>query len=170
MVYRLPNLKYQKKRRSPKQLVKHLDSFSLELKFTVGIWYFTPSGGRFHERYVPAASIEERLEMAAGLAKYGVKGIEAHYPDEVNFENLHLYKKLEKEAGIKLVTIPFSHFYDKDFEFGSLSNPDPKVRKKAKKIAVDGLKLVKESGASCAISWPGNDGYLYSLGTVFPYM
>ncbi len=170
MTYRLRDLRYQKQKRSPEQLIKHLNSFSLELKFSVGIWYFTPGGGRFHDRYVPEASVAERIEMAAGLAKYGVTGIEAHYPAEVNFENLHLYKQLEKEADIRLVTVPFSHFFDKEFEFGSLSNPDPKVRKKAIKIAIEGLKLVREAGANCAISWPGMDGYLYSLGTIFPYM
>jgi len=170
MPYCLPSLKYQTNRRSPAELVKHLDSFSLDLKFSVGIWYFRPAGGRFHDRYVPEATITERLEMAAQMARFGVKGIEAHYPAEVNFENLHLYKKLEKETGIRLVTVPFSHFYDRDFEFGSLSNPDPKVRKKALEIAVEGLRLVKEADAGCAISWPGMDGYLYSLGTIFPYM
>jgi len=170
MPYRLKNLKYQKKRRTPKNLVKHLNTFSLDPKFSVGIWYFTPAGGRFHDRYVKEAGIKERLQMAADMAQFGVKGIEAHYPAEVNHENLHLYKTLEQETGIRLVAIAFSHFFDKDFEFGSLSNPDPKIRKKALQIAIDGLRLVKKARADLAISWPGMDGYLYSLGTIFPYM
>jgi len=170
MKYRLRDLRYQSKFRSPQMLIRHLNTFSLALKFSVGIWYFTPTGGRFHERYIPEADVERRIEMAAGLAEYGVTGIEAHYPAEVNFENIHLYKRLEKETGIRLVTTAFSHFFEKDFEFGSLSNPAPVVRMKALKIAVEGLKLVKTIGANCAISWPGIDGYLYSLGTIFPYM
>jgi xylose isomerase len=147
-----------------------MKSFRLEPRISVGIWYFTPGGGRFHDRYVEEATLEERIEMAAGLARFGVKGIEAHYPSEVNEENLHLYRKLEEEAGIKLVTVPFAHFFDRDFEFGSLSNPDPKVRGKAVEIAVEGLRLVKESDAQCAISWPGIDGYTYQLGTIYPWM
>ena len=170
MTYHLRDLRYQKKFRSPDRLIHHLNHFSLDLKFSVGIWYFTPSGGRFHDRYVPEATIEERLGMAAAMAKYGVKGIEAHFPAEVNCENLHLYKKLEKESGIRLVAIAFSHFFDRDFEFGSLSNPNRKIRDKAIAIAVDGLNMVRESGASFAISWPGMDGYMYSLGTIFPWM
>jgi xylose isomerase len=129
MPYRLPDLRYQSQKRTPKNLLRHLNDFSLDLKFSVGIWYFTPSGSRFH-----------------------------------------VYKKLEKESGIKLVAVPFSHFFDKDFVFGSMSSPYPRVRKKAARIAMEGLKLVKASGARMAISWPGIDGYTYSLGTVFPWM
>ncbi|OQB21597.1 MAG: Xylose isomerase [candidate division BRC1 bacterium ADurb.Bin183] len=170
MAYRLNDLRYQRKKLSPAQLIERLNNSTLDLKFSVGIWYFTPAGGRFHDRYIPEANIKERLEMAAEMAEYGVSGIEAHYPAEVNWENLPLYKKLEKETGIRLVAVPFSHFFDKDFEFGSLSNPNRAVRKKAVDIAVEGIKLVKAAGANVAISWPGMDGYLYSLGTIFPYM
>lgn len=169
-MYKLRDLRYQKKIRKPADLLKHLKSFEIDLKVSVGIWYFAPSGGRFHDRYVPEKTIAERLEMAAELAKYGVAGIEAHYPAEVNEENLHLYKKIEKESGIKLIGIPFSHFYDKDFEFGSLSNPYKKYRDKAIEIAIGGLKLVKSANAACAISWPGIDGYTYSMGTIFNWM
>ena len=169
MPYRLPDLRHQKKAITPDAMLANLKR-DFELKFSVGIWYFTPGGGRFHDRFVKAASIPERIEMAAEMAKLGVTGIEAHYPDEINEENVGLYKKLEKEAGIRVVGVPFSHFFDATFEFGSLSNPDPKVREKAKKIAVSGLKLVKEIGADAAISWPGMDGYRYLYDKPFMYM
>ncbi len=169
-MYKLKDLSYQKKVRTKEELIKHMKSFKLDLKMSVGIWYFTPCGGRFHDRYVKEKSVKERLKVAEDMAKFGITGIEAHYPAEVNFDNLDLYKALEKNAGIKLVGVPFSHFFDKDFEFGSLSNPDPKIRKKAIKIAAEGLELVKEAGAGCAVSWPGIDGYTYSLGTNFYWM
>ena len=169
-MYELRDLSYQKILRNKEELLQHMKSFKLDLKISVGIWYFTPAGGRFHDRYVEEKSIKERLKMAEEFAEFGVTGIEAHFPAEVNFDNLDLYKTLEKNSGIKLIGVPFSHFFDKDFEFGSLSNPDPKIRDKAIKIAVDGLKLVKETGANCAVSWPGIDGYTYSLGTIFPWM
>ena len=170
MTYILSDLRYQKVKRTPAELLEHLHRFKLKPRTSVGIWYFTPSGGRFHDRYVPSAGIAERLEMAADLARFGITGIEAHYPAEVNEENLHLYKKLEGETGIRLAAVPFSHFFEKEFEFGSLSSPYPAVRRKAIEIAVSGLKLVRESGASVAISWPGIDGYTYPLGTIFPWM
>ncbi len=169
-MYALRDLRGQKKIRSEKEMLDHMKKFKLELKMSVGIWYFTPGFSRFHEPYVDTNSVKENLKMAQELAQYGITGIEAHYPAEVNFDNLHLYQELEKNSGIKLVGVPFSHFYEKDFEFGSLSNPDPKIRKKAIQIAVDGLKLVKKAGANCAISWPGIDGYTYPLGNNFYWM
>ena len=51
-----------------------------------------------------------------------------------------------------------------------MSSPYPEVRARALEIAVGGLELVRDTGASCAISWPGIDGYTYSTGTVFPWM
>ncbi|MDZ7414477.1 MAG: TIM barrel protein, partial [candidate division KSB1 bacterium] len=169
MSYRLPDIRFQKKAVDPEVMLANLRK-DLEIKPSVGIWYFAPGGGRFHERFVPEASIPERIEMAAEMAKLGVKGIEAHYPAEVNEENAHLYQKLAKDTGIRLVGVPFSHFYDKMFEFGSMSNPDPEVRRRAKEIAVGGLKLVKELGADLAISWPGMDGYRYLHGMPFMRM
>ncbi len=169
-MYKLPDLRYQTIHRNKEALTKHLETFKLNPKFSVGIWYFSPGGGRFHDRFVPEKDINERIEMARDLAKYGVQGIEAHYPAEINWENIDLYKDLEKDTGIKVVGIPFSHFFDKEFEFGSLSNPYKRVRRKAIEIGIECLKLVKAIGAKCAISWPGMDGYLYELGTIFPWM
>jgi xylose isomerase len=166
-MYTLTDLRYQAVRRSPAELLAQLESFSLELKLTVGIWYFAPGGGRFHDRYVPDLTIPERLELAAEMSRYGVKGIEAHYPSEVNEENLHLYKKLEKDAGIRLVGMGPNSFWERAFEFGSLSNPDPGKRKEAQKGVIGALKLVKEAGATHMGLWPGIDGFTYPLGTVY---
>jgi xylose isomerase len=165
----LSSLQYQKEAIDPQVMLNNLQK-DLTIRPTVGIWYFTPGGGRFHDRYVKAASIEERIDMAADMAKLGVKGIEAHYPDEINEDNMHLYQQLEQQTGIKVVGIPFSHFFDAAFEFGSLSNPSQAVRDKAKAIAIGALKMVKAMGAECAISWPGIDGYRYLHGKPFMHM
>ncbi|MEM2399877.1 MAG: sugar phosphate isomerase/epimerase family protein [Candidatus Bathyarchaeia archaeon] len=164
------DLRYQRVRRSREDLIDHLYKFNLDMKFTVGIWYFNPAPSRFHEPYGKSYTIEERLNIIAETAEYGVKGIEAHYPNEINEDNIDLYRRLEKETGIKLVNIGPNIFYSRDFEFGSLSNPIEKYRKKAKEILINCLKLVKESGASHCGIWPGIDGYTYSFGTPFYQM
>ena len=155
------------KRRSRAQLLEHLKSFRLDLKLSVGIWFFAPSGGRFHDRYVPDASIAERLEMCAEWGKYGVRGIEAHYPNEVNEENLSLYRRLEKQSGIRLISAIPALFFDKEFEFGSLSNPIKRYRDKAIERLVAAMKFARDVGAEVMGLWPGIDGYTYPLGTVF---
>lgn len=164
------NLTYQQLDRNPDEMVKHLNQFKLKPQYSVGIWYFSPGGGRFHSRFIPETSIEERLNLLAEMKNLGVSGVEAHYPNEINEDNLHLYKNLQKETGIRVVGIPFAHFYDKKFEFGALSNPDPVIRKSAIDIATKGMQLALEIGAENVISWPGMDGYTYDLGTIYPWM
>jgi xylose isomerase len=161
----IKDVRYQKTRRDRHELLQHLKKFSLDLKISVGIWYFAPGGGRFHERYTKDLTIEQRLELAAEMASFGVSGIEAHYPSEVNEQNYHLYKKLEEQAGIKLLSVGPFIFYNKDFEFGSLSNPIDKYRDKAIEMLIGCLQFVKDNGLSHCGIWPGIDGYLYSLGT-----
>jgi len=166
-MYQLRDIRYQAIRRTPEEQLKHLNDFSLDLKMSVGIWYFAPGGGRFHERYVPDMTIEERIDYAAGMAKYGIRGIEGHYPSEVNEENIHLYKKLEQETGIKLISCGPDSFREPQHEFGTLSHPDKKVREAAQRKIIGALKMVRDSGAFSMGLWPGIDGFLYQLGTVF---
>ncbi len=158
------DLRYQTLRRSPDELLQHLKTFELKPQLSVGIWFFAPGGGRFHQAYAQPKNVAERIEMAAGLAKYGVTGIEAHYPSEVNEENLHLYQQLEKEAGIRLVGVgPYMFNYARS-EFGTLSNPYADVRESSRQEMINALKLVKNAGANAMGLWPGIDGYTVSYG------
>lgn len=153
------DLRDQAKRRTPEELIQHLQTFELDLRFSAGVWFFSPGGGRFHERYGPQLSIAERLEIAAELADYGLAAVEAHYPNEINEDNVHLYKKLTQESGVRVVTVVPNLFYDADWEFGSLSNPDPQIRKKAIERLKTTLRLNKELDTDFAVVWPGIDGY-----------
>ncbi len=157
-------------RRNSEELVNHLNNFNLELKFSAGIWYFSPANGRFHERYVPELNIPERLEIACRLKSYGLEAIEAHYPNEINEDNLHIWKQFVKDTGIRILTVIPLLFYDAQFEFGSLSSPIPHVRK----FAIDRLKrtleLNKELETDFAVLWTGIDGYENPFGINFRVM
>lgn len=155
----LQNIRSQATRRTPEELVKHLNSFELDLKFSAGVWYFAPGGGRFHDRYVPEQSIEARLEVAARLADYGLKGMEAHYPNEINEENLEVWKGFVRDTGIRVVTVVPLLFWDAQFEWGSLSSPIPQARQAAIQRTIRTLELNKELSTDFAIVWPGIDGY-----------
>ena len=41
-MYTPVDLRYQSRQRSPEELLAHLKTFSLDLKLTVGVWYFAP--------------------------------------------------------------------------------------------------------------------------------
>jgi xylose isomerase len=161
------DLRDQMTRRTPEEMVKHLGDFDLDLKFSAGVWFFAPGGGRFHDRYVDDLPMEDRLALAAELADYGLAGLEAHYPNEVNEDNVDLFKDLEKSTGIRLITIVPNLFYDCQFEFGALSSPIPKVRRTAIERTKTTLELNKELGTDFSIVWPGIDGYENPFGIDF---
>lgn len=166
----LVDLRLQATRRNHEEMLRHLKSFQLEPKFSAGIWYFSPPFSRFHEKYKPDLTIEQRLEIVHGLKEYGLSGIEAHYPSEVNEDNLYIWKKFSKDTGIKLLTVVPLLFWDKQFEWGSLSNPIAAVRKAAVERTVRTFQLNKELDTDFAIVWPGIDGYENPFGVDFVAM
>ncbi|MCP5115066.1 MAG: TIM barrel protein, partial [bacterium] len=166
----LPDLRPQATRRSPEQTLAHLQSFELDLKFSAGAWYFSPCHSRFHAKYQPEIEIEQRLEIAAGLAEYGLRGMEAHYPNEVNEDNLDLWKKFTADTGIKLITVIPLLFWDEKFEWGSLSNPLAEPRAVAIDRTKRAFKLNKELKTDFAIVWPGIDGFENPMGVDFTAM
>jgi xylose isomerase len=57
----LVDLRPQANRRTLNEMLAHLNSFGLELKFSAGVWFFSPPQSRFHDRYKPAIDISARL-------------------------------------------------------------------------------------------------------------
>jgi len=166
----LIDLRNQATRRSPEQLVEQLKSFHLDLRFSAGIWFFSPAESRFHERYGKALSIEQRLEIAAGLKDYGLAGLEAHYPNEINEENEKLWRDFCADTGIRLVTVVPLLFRDQQFEFGSLSSPLPEARKAAIELVVRALEMNLRMETDFCVVWPGIDGYENPFGIDFAGM
>jgi xylose isomerase len=163
----LRDLRSQATVRTGADLLTHMQSFDLEPAFSAGVWFLTPSGSRFHTKYQPDLTIPQRLEIAAGLAPFGLKGIEAHYPNEINEENKDMWKRFERESGIKILTVIPLLFWDREFEFGSLSNPLAAPRKLAIDRTIAALKLNRELDTEFAVVWPGIDGYENGFGLDF---
>jgi len=166
------SLKHEARRRSPAAMVKHLKAFHLDMKFSAGVWYFFPGGGRFHDAYLECPADRDEwlrrvFEMAESLAPYGLKGLEAHYPNEVDEANLEEYKAFEKATGIRLITIIPNLFFESSFEWGALSCPNRSVRKRAIERTSQALRLNKAHGTDFAVVWPGIDGYENPFGTDF---
>ena len=160
----LPDLRPQARRRSPDEMVAHLNSFQLDLKFSAGVWFFSPPLSRFHDRYADTIDIPRRLDIAAGLAEYGLKGMEAHYPNEINEDNLDLWKQFSRDTGIKILTVIPLLFWDRTYEWGSLSNPLPDKRRDAIDRTKRALELNRELDTEFAVVWPGIDGYENGFG------
>jgi xylose isomerase len=156
----LIDLRPQAKLKSPAAMVKQLSEFSLDLKFSAGVWFFAPGGGRFHDMYLDRKlTMEETMEIAAGLQKYGLCGLEAHYPNEVSEKNVDLWVSFMKGTGMKLVMLAPFIFFDKQFEWGALSSPIPRARKAAIQRTIETLQMCKRLDVEIAVTWPGIDGY-----------
>jgi xylose isomerase len=144
----------QARRCTTEELVQHLQTFELELRFSAGVWFFAPGGGRFHDRYTPTLEIPARLEIAARLKDHGLAGIEAHYPNEINEANVEIWKQFMRDTGIRLVTVVPLLFFDSDFEWGSLSSPLPEMRRKAIDRTKRAFKLNRDLDTDIAVVWP----------------
>jgi xylose isomerase len=166
----LADLRGQAAERSPDELVEHLSSFELELEFSAGIWFFSPFDSRFHAKYKDDLDLEQRLEIAAGLEDYGLSGLEAHYPNEVNEDNIDTWQEFARETGIRLITVIPLLFYDRQFEFGSLSSPLPEPRRNAIERAKRAFALGQEIDADFSVVWAGIDGYENPVGIDFVAM
>lgn len=160
----LRDLRSQSLRRTPDELVQHLKSFELDLKFSAGVWFFSPAPSRFHERYKPVLDIAARLEIAASLKAYGLGAMEAHYPNEINARNLDRWQKFTRDTGIKILTVIPLLFWDEQFEWGSLSNPNPAIRRAAMERTREAAQLNRELDTEFMIVWPGIDGYENAFG------
>ncbi|HSR54520.1 MAG TPA: TIM barrel protein [Acidobacteriota bacterium] len=166
----LIDLRSQTQERSPDQLVRHLENFELDLKFSAGIWFFSPFDSRFHDKYKSDIGLERRLEIAASLKDYGLAGLEAHYPNEINEDNLEIWKSFAQDTGIPLITVVPLLFYDPQFEWGSLSSPLPGPRQAAIQRAIEAFQMGQEVGADFSVVWPGIDGYENPFGVDFAAM
>lgn len=166
----LRDLRSQALRRDPQSLLAHLRAFELDLKFSAGIWYFSPPASRFHAKYKPDLTIEQRLEIAAALAPAGLAGLEAHYPNEIHEGNVALWKRFCAQTGIQLITVIPLLFWDEQFEFGSLSSPLPAARRAAIERTKAAFALNRELDTEFAVVWPGIDGYENPFGLDFAAM
>ncbi len=166
----IADLRSQAVRRSPTELVEHLRGFELELKFSAGIWYFSPPDSRFHAPYCPARSLEERLEIAARMRDKGLGALEAHYPNEINEDNCEVWRGFCRDTGIRLLSVIPLLFRDPEFEFGSLSSPLEPARQRAIELTRRALEMNRELDTEFCIVWPGIDGYENPFGIDFAAM
>jgi len=167
----MKDLRPQRTVRDREAMLRQLETFKLEPSFSAGVWYFFPSGGRFHDRYVPEGSIEQVLAIVRRLFDKGLVDcsfrLEAHYPNEINEGNLDAYRSLAKETGIRPITVIPNLFYERLFEFGSLSSPVPEARTEAVKRTLRALELNRELETEFMVIWPGIDGYENPIGVDF---
>jgi xylose isomerase len=139
------------------------------VKTSLGIWAFGPMVTRFvpggyqpeHARETTAERVRRAVDGLGDL----IDGYEFHYPQELNEENVDAIRDaLGPEHDI--YCLAGGLHLDPRFGRGGLTNPDPKIRSEAIRIAVDAAELAGRLGVPLII-WPGVEGYNYPFQT--PY-
>ncbi|MEK6647101.1 MAG: TIM barrel protein [Candidatus Firestonebacteria bacterium] len=151
-----------------------VDKFFKEfgINFAAGHW----AAGDFCDRFAPSGYNSNNPNFSSGIisqieriAKAGIKGIEFH--EAVFIDEKHKKDKIKinavKNALIKNKLVPtnmnINLFTDPKWKFGGITNIDPKIKKDALEVALQGVEIAKEVGCESVALWPGSDGWDYNF-------
>jgi L-rhamnose isomerase/sugar isomerase len=127
-------------------------------------WAFGNSGTRFKVFPQPGVprSPEEKLADAAVVHK--LTGVAPSVALHIPWDKVDDYAKLAayaKEQGVRLGAINSNVFQDNDYVLGSVTNPDPRVRRKATDHLLECVDIMDATGSRDLKLW-------FSDGTNYP--
>ncbi|WP_432943877.1 L-rhamnose isomerase [Kribbella sp. CA-253562] len=127
-------------------------------------WAFGNSGTRFKVFSQPGVprSPEEKIADAAVVHKY--TGIAPSVALHIPWDKVDDYAALAayaKEQGVRLGAINSNVFQDDDYKLGSVTNPDPRVRRKATDHLLECVDIMDATGSRDLKLW-------FSDGTNYP--
>ncbi|HNS31675.1 MAG TPA: sugar phosphate isomerase/epimerase family protein [bacterium] len=131
-------------------------------KYKIGSGFspFTPCSERFvAEGYRKSLSLKEQIKLA-GQVK-GLKGIALDYPYQFSKNDIPSIKSLCGKQGQKICTVEAGIYPDRKWKQGSISSPDPGIRREAVALCMETLDTAAIAGAESVLLWPGQDGFDY---------
>jgi len=134
-----------------------------DIKWSTNLIPFSPCGDKFCSGYRKVYTIEERIKAASEIE--GLQGVELHYPNMVNEQNLTAVKKSLLNTGLVCSLVTPSLSGEAKWMKGALTNSDGKLRKEAIQRVKRAMNISGELGANKINLWPGQDGYDYSFQT-----
>lgn len=142
-------------------------SNQLPWPISVGLWFIEGKGGdRFTSSYKEGIPVLDRIRMAGSMR--GVKGIELHYPYEMDENSFDEVRKCARDQGLKILTVIPGLFNEQRFKDGALISYDKAIRKEAVERIKTSMQMNAElakagEGGEFAIYWPAADGITYSF-------
>lgn len=142
-----------------KQIKEKISNFKVEIPS----WGFGRSGTRFHAFHIPgeARNIYEKIDDAAFVNKItdAVSAVAIHIPwDKV--EDYKALKDYAEEKGTKIGAVNPNYFQDEDYLFGSLSNSDKKIRRKAIDQTFECIEIMRQTDSKVLSMWiPDGSNY-----------
>ena len=127
-------------------------------------WAFANSGTRFKVFSQPGVprSPEEKIADAAVVHKF--TGVAPSVALHIPWDKVDDYGKLAafaKEQGVRLGAINSNVFQDDDYKLGSVTNPDPRIRRKATDHLLECVDIMDVTGSRDLKLW-------FSDGTNYP--
>ena len=131
---------------------KALEEFTIE----VPSWAYGNSGTRFRVFTTPGTPRDpfEKLADAAQTHKFtgAAPRVSLHYPwDKV--EDWTALKNHADELGVKIGMINSNTFQDEEYKFGSLTNSDPAIRRRAIDHHKECIDIMRETGSKELKIW-----------------
>ena len=128
----------------------------MERKYAIITGFMGKLKDRFID-YQPPREIEEMIEMASRIK--GCSGLEVVYPQ--NFTDPVKLKGLLKQYNLGVSTVNLNVKSEDIWRFGSFSNPDAKIRKKAVEYLKTAMDCAAELGCNTVTTALLNDGSDY---------
>ncbi|HVV13257.1 L-rhamnose isomerase [Amycolatopsis sp.] len=127
-------------------------------------WAYGNSGTRFKVFAQPGVprTVEEKIDDAAQV--HAFTGVAPTVALHIPWDRVDDYGKLAKyaeNAGVGLGTINANVFQDDDYKLGSVTNPDPRIRRKALAHLLDCVDIMDATGSADLKLW-------FSDGTNYP--
>jgi len=132
----------------------------MKIKVSVGVWFMGSVYDRFvKDGYRPQKSVIERIKSISEIDD--VKGIEIHYPTEINENNMDIIREVLEETGLRIVQFCPHLWVNPKWKYGAFSNPEPAIRKEALDLAKRTVDVSREFNPEVMVYWPAQDGYDY---------
>ena len=128
-------------------------------RFGAGIWHFATYKDRYAtEGYGPEVGLLEQIDKAGAVGDLSV--VDLNWPFAGFDGTLDEVKQALSRNGLRAVAIT-PEIYNRDYVKGSITNPDPGVRKQALTLLNEATELAKQLGCDYVKLWFGQDGWDY---------
>ena len=127
-------------------------------------WAFGNSGTRFKVFPQPGVPRSPEEKLADAAVVHNLTGVAPSVALHIPWDKVDDYAKLAayaKEQGVRLGAINSNVFQDNDYMLGSVTNPDPRVRRKATDHLLECVDIMDATGSRDLKLW-------FSDGTNYP--
>jgi len=116
------------------------------------------------ESYWPGKNRITTIDMLTRASTVaGLNAVDFNYPDHFEDCTTNELMQCMDDNGVSLNGLAMRYYTDPAFKLGGFTNPDPRVRRAAIDLTLEGLDKLAELNGSLMTLWLGQDGFDYSF-------